>query len=144
MIISTLPLVGTGAETTLMDCKKIEDVEKRVACYDRVAGRVEEKMKEDYRGTTDQRTEARNQSITQEVVGTVQPPATKPMAIDKVLRDRNRRIVFVTTDGRRFRKRSSSPTSFRPGDTVRLEDGVFGSVFLVNADGLKIKVKEIP
>ena len=40
-----------GAET-LLDCSRIEDATDRVACYDKLAGRVEEKLEETYEGTT--------------------------------------------------------------------------------------------
>ena len=58
---------SAGAET-LLECSQIEDAAKRVACYDQLAGRVEEKMEEKHEGTTQQRVEARTESIAEEAM----------------------------------------------------------------------------
>lgn len=51
------------------------------------------------------------------------------------------KIEYLTDNGRRFRKISTSPQSFKVGDVLVAKLGVFESVFLVNQDGKRIKVK---
>ena len=93
-----------GAET-LLECSRIEDAAERVACYDKVAGRVEDKMEADYEGTTEQRVEARKDSIAEEVVGDDEPvPELLVLEIKRVIRDRVKRLIYETTDGRFFRR----------------------------------------
>jgi len=129
---------------SLMDCAKIDDVDARIACYDRLAGRVEKKLEEEYSGTTEQRVEKRAKEITEEIVGTtVKAPTIMTLQVKTVNRDRTGRITYVTTDGRLFRKVASKPVSFRKGDRLQIEDGVLGSIFLVRDDGMSIKVKEL-
>ncbi len=141
MIASLSPSVGAD---TLLECSQIEDADERVACYDNLAGRVEVKMDDSYEGTTEQRVEARNESITAEIVGSDEPaPELMTMEIKKVLRDRSRRLVYQMTDGRLFKRSSGSSISFKVGDKCTLETGVMGSVFMVREDGKKNKVKEL-
>lgn len=146
--IATLMIISfsasVGAET-LMECSQIEDAAERVACYDKVAGRVEKKMEEAYKGTTKQRVEARKESIAEEVVGSDEfVPELLTLEIKEVLLDRNRRITYLTTDGRVFRRSNSAMIRFKVGDKCTLEAGVMGAVFLVREDGSKNKVKELP
>ena len=146
-ITSVLIVIGfsssAGAET-LLECSRIEDAAKRVACYDRLAGRVEEKMEEKYEGTTEQRVEARQESITEEVVGSDGPaPELLALEIKRVFRDRNRRLIYVMTDGRIFRRSPGSQISLKAGDKCNLQTGVMNSIFLVSEDGKKSKVKEL-
>lgn len=146
-ILISVFLVATNlGARTLMECAEIDDVNERVACYDELAGRVEEKLDKKHAGKTRQRVEAKNRSITEEVVGAEESPERRltSMQIDRVVRNRNGRVVYVTTDGRMFRKISQIPANFRKNARVRLQDGVFGSSFLVDEDGLKLKVRELP
>ncbi len=141
MIISISSSVGAE---TLLECSRIEDDVERVACYDGLAGRVEETLEDSYEGTTEQRVEARNESITEAVVGSDESvPDLLTLEIKDVIRDKNRRITYRTTDGRLFRRSSGSMISFRVGDKCRLESGFMNAVFLVREDGSKNKVKEL-
>jgi len=134
---------SSGAET-LLECSQIEDAAKRVACYDKLAGRVEDRMEDKYEGTTAQRVEARKDSIAEEVVGSDETaPELLTLEIKQVFRDRNRRITYLTTDGRLFRRSTGSTISFKAGDKCNLVAGVMGSIFLVREDGRKNKVKEL-
>lgn len=146
-IIAVLLLVGTstGANAeTLLECSKIEDAEERVECYDKLAGRVEEKMQESYDGTTEERVEKKTESIAEEVVGVVEEaPDIREIEIKKIVRDRARRVTYVTTDGRLFQRNSGSRITFQVGDKCRLESGVMSAVFLVCNEGRKNKVKEL-
>ena len=53
------------------------------------------------------------------------------------------KIEYLTDNGRRFRKISTSPQSFKVGDVLVAKLGVFDSIFLVNQNGNRIKVKVI-
>jgi hypothetical protein len=137
-------LSSSAGADTLLECSQIENADERMACYDDLAGRVEEKMEDSYEGTTEQRVEARNESINEEIVGSDEPaPELMSLEIKKVHRDRSGRLVYQMTDGRLFKRSSSSMISFRAGDKFNLESGVMGSVFLVREDGKKNKVKEL-
>lgn len=130
---------------TLLECSKIEDASVRVTCYDKIAGRIEEKMDQNQEGTTKQIVQKKNQSIAEEIMGNESPAAQlMTFKIKKILRDRNRRITYVTVDGRRFRRSTSATTNFTVGDTLRIEEGFMGAIFLVRDDGRKIKAKELP
>lgn len=146
-ITVTLIIAGfcsTATAQTLLECSRIEDSAERIACYDKVAGRVEEKMEETFEGTTEQRIEARQESIADEVVGPDEPvPELLPVDIKRVHRTRSNRFVYETADGRLFQKSSSSRVMFRVGDRCTLEPGLLGSLFLVRDDGKKIKVEEL-
>ncbi len=134
---------SAGAET-LLECSRIDDDLERIACYDGLAGRVEEKIEDSYEGTTEQRVEARNESVVEEVIGSGESvPDFLTLEIKDVIRDKTGRITYRTTDGRLFRRSSGSSISFRVGDKCTLEAGIMGAVFLVREDGKKNKVKEL-
>ena len=63
--------------------------------------------------------------------------------ITKVSRKRDEKIEYQTADGRRFRKLSANQSSFAVGDRVVATLGVFNAVFLINQDGIRIKVKPL-
>jgi len=141
MIISFSSSVGAE---TLLECSRIEDDEARIACYDGLAGRVEVKIEDSYEGTTEQRVEARNESVVEEVMGSDESvPDFLTLEIKDVIRDKTRRITYRTTDGRLFKRSSGSSISFKVGDKCTLEPGIMGAVFLVREDGKKNKVKEL-
>ena len=61
--------------------------------------------------------------------------------VTKVVTKYGGKIEYLTDNGRRFRKISTSPQSFKVGDVLVAKLGVFESVFLLNQDGKRIKVK---
>jgi len=131
-------------DTTLLKCSKIKDSAERVACYDKVANKVQQKLNTEYNGTAQERKQAKDESISNEVVG-IQANKTEMTGstITGVTWDRNRRPVYATSDGRFFRRSSDSHSSFSQGDEVHVKQGMFGSLFLIRSDGLKVKVDEI-
>lgn len=144
VLLSTAIYFNALQAETLSDCSKIESMEERVACYDRLAGRVEQKMEEEYEGTTQQQIEKKNEAISKEILGE-EAPQEELMVVEiaRVLHDRNKRVIFVTTDGRVFKKSASTASSFSVGDKLRMEKGFLSAVFLVREDGMRIKVQEI-
>jgi hypothetical protein len=143
--IAILLAASTGANAeTLIECSKIADAAERVACYDNLAGRVEEKMVEPQVGTTEERIEARQLSVAEEVVGDgSQAPDIVTLKISRLIRDRSRRVTYLSEDGRLFARSTSETKNFKVGDTVQIEKGMLSGIFLVRDDGMKIKVKEV-
>lgn len=143
ILLVTFFSCSVSAET-LLECSKIEDATERVACYDQLAGRVEEKLEEKYEGTTEQRVEARKIDIAEEVVGSeAAAPELLLLEIANVYRDRNNRVTYRTTDGRYFKRSNSEKFTFKVGDICTLKKGAFSSIYLIREDGLKSKVKEL-
>ena len=137
---------STAGAQSMLECSELEDQQERLECYDEVAGRVEEKLGKERTGTTEERVEARNEDVTEEIVG-AKPSEVVPdvltVEIEKVIRDRNRRVIYKTADGRYFRRSTSSRITFREGDNCVIDEGMFGSIFLVRDDGQKNKVEEL-
>lgn len=145
-VLLFLSFSTSQADETLLECSQIEDASERVACYDRLAGRVEEKMEEKREGTTAQRVEARTESIAEEVIGStesVAAPEVSNLEIKRVIIDRNRRVTYVLVDGRVFRRSSGSRATFKAGTSCKLESGIMKSMFLICDDGRKNKVEEL-
>ena len=61
--------------------------------------------------------------------------------VTRIVRKYGGKIEFVTDNDRRFRKISTSAYLFEVGDVLVAKRGVFESVFLINQDGKRIKVK---
>lgn len=146
---ATLIVLGVSSAAgaqSMLECSKLEDEKKRLSCYDRVVGHVEEKLDEEPLGTTEERVEARTKVVTEAIVGN-EPnddvPDLLAVEIKKVMRNRSRRVFYQTTDGRLFRRSSQSVVTFRAGDRCTIETGTFGSLFLVRDDGQKNKVEEL-
>ncbi|MEK9876242.1 MAG: hypothetical protein VW684_06225 [Betaproteobacteria bacterium] len=127
---------------SLTECAYIEDVERRLACYDELAGRVKEKMAEaeQPKVTTREREVIRQQAATQ-AIGPA--PKIDDFTIAEIRRNRLKRVTYVASDGRRFRDDSPGRFEFERGDRVELRPGFLSSKLLVRNDGLQIKVKEI-
>ena len=65
------------------------------------------------------------------------------MLVTKVNKTKRQGVYFTTNTGRTFKKVTDRNIAFRVDDQVELQPGVLRSIFLVNQDGLRIKVKEI-
>lgn len=141
-LLMAVPSLGVGQ--TLLECSKIEDPSARVACYDQVAGRVEEKIQKTDQGATADRIEARQESLAEEIIGDTNiSEKILTVTIDRVIRNKIGRVTFITTDGRYFLRAASSRTSWKPGEVLKIESGMLGSMFLVNSEGSKVKVQEV-
>ena len=138
-----LLLLSTSAMTAdIGACAEIESVKKRLACYDDLAGRVQEKIAEvDAKPTSTQEREAIRQEAVAVVIG--EKPEADAFKIKRVYRNRLNRITYIADDGRRFKNQASGTSAFRSGDAVRLKEGFLGAKVLVRTDGLRAKVKEI-
>ena len=127
---------------SLLECAALEDVDKRLKCYDAMANRVQTKIieVEEVRATTEVKQALRQEVV--EAVIAVEPEVDQFKIVD-IYRNKILRVTFIAEDGRRFAKDSGTRSQFRQGDRVRLERGFMGSKILVRSDGLRIKVKEI-
>ena len=62
--------------------------------------------------------------------------------IKDVLYTARRDTIFAAEDGRLFKKTADNNLTIKAGERVSIEDGMFGSIFLVTEKGVRIKVKE--
>jgi len=134
---------STQAETFLA-CSEIEDSKIRLSCYDAVAANLKQSLQKDQKGTTKDRQEAKEAAVSVATIGSnsVASPELETFKIERIFSPQRHRYIYVSDDGRRFRKISRDTQNFKVGDTVVIKPGMFGSMFLVK-QGLKIKVKEI-
>ena len=129
---------------TFLECSEVENSNARLTCYDTVAARLKDSLQKDQKGTTKERQEAKEVAVSVATIGQelVPSPELESFKIERILSPQPHRHIYISTDGRRFKKISRHTQNFRVGDTVAIKPGMFGSIFLVK-QGLKIKVKEI-
>lgn len=132
------------AAQDMLSCSKINNDVQRLACYDKVAGRVEEALTKSVQGTAISRIKEREESIQAAVIGDYDVSAQEyeGFVIAKVFLNNQRRPVYVSKDGRVFQQVSGITPMAQVGDQVELEQGMFGSVFLKTSSGARFKVKE--
>ena len=172
VIIAVCSSTATLA-ATVEDCRQIADPGARLACYDSSAALKKEPAQpidQTSRNVTPSATTTPTPTPTpkttkdipkqkpqaEAVSGALKTPlprraatasATEQKAVQytitKVSRKRGEKIEYQTADGRRFRKLSANQSSFAVGDRVVATLGVFNAVFLINQDGIRIKVKPL-
>ena len=143
VLLAILMSLAEGARgASLLDCADIESVEARLACYDDLAGRVEEKISESKApAVSTQQREVIRQEAAAVAIG--KKPATDSFTIKRAVRSKILRMSYISDDGRRFVDQSTHQLAFNEGDRVRLERGFMGAKILVRSDGLRLKVKEV-
>ena len=146
---------------SLENCAAKEDPAERLDCYDEVVGR--EKLKpneltENKSFTSSRATSEPNgktnieRTVFRGVIKDELPRKKESIAqrerdrvasytIARVIRKYDGKIEYLTTTGRRFRQISSTPRTFKTGDVLVAKLGVFESVFLINEEGKRVKVK---
>ena len=142
LVIIFLPL--TLQAETFMECSEVESSRDRLDCYDAVASRLKASLQKEQKGTTKERREAKEAAVSVATIGdeSVTSPELESFKIERIISPQRHRHVYISDDGRRFKKTSQDTQNFKIGDKVFIKPGMFGSVFLVKP-GLKIKVKEI-
>ncbi len=142
LAIMCLPL--TLQAETFMECSEIESSSERLTCYDAVAARLKASLQKEQKGTTKERREAKESAVSVATIGqeSVPSPELERFKIARIISPQRHRHVYISDDGRRFKKTSQDTQNFKVGDEVFIKPGMFGSLFLVKP-GLKIKVKEI-
>ena len=140
-------MVGISAPLSAQDilsCSKLNDDTQRLSCYDTVAGRVEEALSKDVKGVAISRIKEREEAVQAAVIGDYDLAAQEyeGFTIAKIFFNNQRRPVYVSEDGRSFQQVSGINAIASEGEAVQLEQGMFGSLFLVSEAGVRTKVKE--
>lgn len=168
-IIGTLILCASSSvwAASVEECRDITNPGERLACYDNTATTTvtsaptpkQKPEKQSAEPIAPAPTRSAKPKLTRKPVvvnnaleeplprRAVNKPQIETAAVEytiaKVLRRYGEKIEYQTDDGRRFRKLSATQTNFAVGDTVVAKLGVFGAVFLINQEGMRIKVKPL-
>jgi hypothetical protein len=142
-------ITATSSAQSFMECADIADDGERLACYDNAATAIKASLEKPQVGSSEQRQEQRNAEVAAIVFGEEQAPEIieqVPEQITFVIKDvlytARRDTIFVAEDGRLFKKTADNNLTIKAGERVSIEDGMFGSIFLVTEKGVRIKVKE--
>ena len=134
---------------SFMECSDIELDTERLSCYDAAAAAIKASIEKPQVGSSEQRQEQRNAEVAAIVFGeeaapeiVEEVPEQITFVIKDVLYTQRRDTIFVAEDGRLFKKVSDTQVTIKAGERVAIEDGFFGSIFLVTERGVRIKVKE--
>ena len=134
---------------SFMECSDIELDTERLSCYDAAAAAIKASIEKPQVGSSEQRQEQRNAEVASIVFGeeaapeiVEEVPEQITFVIKDVLYTQRRDTIFVAEDGRLFKKVSDTQVTIKAGERVAIEDGFFGSIFLVTEKGVRIKVKE--
>ena len=134
---------------SFMECSDIELDTERLSCYDAAAAAIKASIEKPQVGSSEQRQEQRNAEVAAIVFGeeaapeiVEEVPEQITFVIKDVLYTHRRDTIFVAEDGRLFKKVSDTQVTIKAGERVAIEDGFFGSIFLVTEKGVRIKVKE--
>ena len=134
---------------SFMECSDIELDTERLSCYDAAAAAIKASIEKPQVGSSEQRQEQRNAEVAAIVFGeeaapeiVEEVPEQIAFVIKDVLYTQRRDTIFVAEDGRLFKKVSDTQVTIKAGERVAIEDGFFGSIFLVTEKGVRIKVKE--
>jgi predicted P-loop ATPase/GTPase len=68
---------------------------------------------------------------------------SQTLKIISVSQSRSRKSYYFTDSGRVFLKNTDRRATFKENDSVTLELGFLGSLFMTNQDDVRIKVKEM-
>lgn len=68
---------------------------------------------------------------------------SQTLKISNISKSRSGKVYYYTQSGRVFRKNTDRTVTFKRNDSVTLELGFLGSMFMTNQDNIRIKVKEM-
>lgn len=68
---------------------------------------------------------------------------SQTLKISNISKSRSGKVYYYTQSGRVFRKNTDRTVTFKRNDSVTLELGFLGSMFMTNQDSIRIKVKEM-
>jgi hypothetical protein len=153
--------IANGADVS--DCLNINNNKDRLKCYDkaynfvpssntksldleiqtirsveRPSEIVEEKPKVAAAVPSDTKTLTAAQEAYDYVIANSQT-----LKITSVSQSRSRKTYYFTDSGRVFLKNTDLRATFKEDDSVTLELGFLGSLFMTNQDDVRIKVKEM-
>ncbi|MFI2810738.1 MULTISPECIES: hypothetical protein [Microbulbifer] len=114
----------------LRDCAGIEADAERLACFDRVAGSLDELARKNF----GKEQEAATREAPESIVAT----------IEKVEEGAYGKHIFYLENGQVWRQNDSKFVSWEAGQQVEVDRGLFGSFFMRDADGGRsIRVKRV-
>ena len=139
-------------------CLKIENPTERLSCYDKTLERTEKANKAasvSVSAAPKEPKPSKTKVTTTILTGALKEELPRRSAtrsferedditrytVTQVIRKYGGKVEYLTDNGRRFRKISTSQQDFKVGDVLVAKRGVFESVFLVNQNGKRIKVK---
>ena len=148
-LLTCVFLTQTAHAQSFMECANIQADSDRLDCYDAAAAAMKKSLEKPQVGSSEQRQEQRNAEVAAIVFGeeaapeiVEEVPEQITFVIKDVLYTQRRETIYVAEDGRLFKKTSDTQIKIKPGERVAIEDGFFGSIFLVTEKGVRIKVKE--
>ena len=163
LLASTVVLTSMANGADVSDCLEISNNKDRLKCYDKAYNFVPSSNTAslDLEIQTIRSVE-RPSAIVEEKpkVNPLVPSETKILsaaqdAYDKVIansqtlkiigvsQSRSRKTYYFTDSGRVFLKNTDRRSTFKEDDSVTLELGFLGSLFMTNQDDVRIKVKEM-
>ena len=163
LVASTAILASMAYGADVSDCLEINNNKDRLKCYDkaynfvpssdtasldleiqtirsveRPSAIVEEKPKVKAVVPSDTKTLTAAQDAYDKVIANSQT-----LKITGVSQSRSRKTYYFTDSGRVFLKNTDRRATFKENDSVTLELGFLGSLFMTNQDDVRIKVKEM-
>ena len=163
LLASTVILTSMANGADVSDCLEINNNKDRLKCYDkafkfvpssgpksldleiqtirsveRPSAIVEETTKVQSVVPSDTKTLSAAQEAYDNVIANSQT-----LKITGVSQSRSRKTYYFTDSGRVFLKNTDRRTTFKEDDSVTLELGFLGSLFMTNQDDVRIKVKEM-
>lgn len=150
LIVILLASPALADDQSLIACSEIAQESDRLHCFDKLVADLKDSLSTPQKGTRSERIEARSVDIQTAVLGVEKveelsrnAPAAVSIKVVKIDKTPTRKTIYTADSGEQYLKLSSKGRNFREGDSVTLEAGVFGSLFLVGTNGLRIKVRAL-
>ncbi|MDB2395332.1 hypothetical protein N9W36_04205 [Porticoccaceae bacterium] len=160
ILIISLSLSPLAVGADLDQCLKISNDRDRLKCYDKLhgfdqsseanIGRLENRTLErpspvklgssQTEGNKD--ADGATISAAQKAYDTI-IANSQTLKISNISKSRSGKVYYYTQSGRVFRKNTDRTVTFKRNDSVTLELGFLGSMFMTNQDNIRIKVKEM-
>ena len=160
ILIISLSLSPLAVGADLDQCLKISNDRDRLKCYDKLhgfdqsseanIGRLENRTLElpspvklgssQTEGNKD--ADGATISAAQKAYDTI-IANSQTLKISNISKSRSGKVYYYTQSGRVFRKNTDRTVTFKRNDSVTLELGFLGSMFMTNQDSIRIKVKEM-
>ena len=160
ILIISLSLSPLAVGADLDQCLKISNDRDRLKCYDQLHG-FDQSSKANI-GRLENRTLERpspvklgssetvgSNSADDAIIGAAQQAYdtiianSQTLKISNISKSRSGKVYYYTQSGRVFRKNTDRTVTFKRNDSVTLELGFLGSMFMTNQDSIRIKVKEM-
>ena len=158
LISLSLSPLAVGAD--LDQCLKISNDRDRLKCYDKLhgfdqsseanIGRLENRTLErpspvklgSSKAQGNKDADGATISAAQKAYDTI-IANSQTLKISNISKSRSGKVYYYTQSGRVFRKNTDRTVTFKRNDSVTLELGFLGSMFMTNQDNVRIKVKEM-